>query len=136
MLEVTGTVYPEAVTGIQVNHKGAQLHFLNACFWATEPGTKLGDYVIHYADGQTRTAPIVYGRTIMDWWMHPGGDAPTEAQVVWQGSDPATRSMGMVTQLSDYVWDNPLPDVEISSVDLVSDLAESGPFLVALTVTP
>jgi hypothetical protein len=136
MLEVTGTVFPEAVMGIKVKRKGARLHFLQACFWQAETGAKLGDYVIHYVDGQTRTAPILYGRNIMDWWMGPEGRELTEAEVVWRGANPATRSMGMITQLSTYTWDNPLPDVEISTIDFVSDLIEAGPFLVALTVTP
>ncbi len=136
MLEVTGTVFPEAVTGIAVNRTGARLHFLQGCFWQAEMGAKVGDYVIHYADGQTRTAPILYGRNIRDWWIRPGDRAPTEAEIVWRGANPATRSMGMITQLSDYTWGNPRPDVEISTIDFVSDLIEAGPFLVALTLTP
>lgn len=135
MLDVTGTVFPEAVTGIRVNRKGARLHFLQGCFWSTEVGAKLGEYVIHYADGQTRTAPILYGRNIFDWWLAPDEAQLVGARSVWHGENPATRSMGLKTHLIDYTWENPLPDVEISSIDFVSDLIEAGPFLVALTIT-
>jgi hypothetical protein len=132
-LEVTGVVFPEAVKGIAVDRTGQRLHFLQACFWSTDEGAKLGDYVIHYADGQTKTAPILYGRNIMDWWVRPEGGQLAEAEVVWRGSNPATRSMGLTTALSKYTWENPLPEVEISTIDFISDLIEAGPFLVAIT---
>lgn len=133
-MDVTGVVFPEAVKGIAVNRKGRRLHFLQACFWSTEAGAKLGEYVIHYADGQTKSAPIVYGKNIMDWWVRPEGGTLSDARVVWEGSNPATRSMDLGTQLTDYTWENPLPDVKIRSIDFISNLIEAGPFLVALTV--
>lgn len=135
-IEVTGVVFPEAVEGIAVHRSGQRLHFLQACFWNTEEGAKLGEYVIHYADGETRSAPIVYGRNITDWWVRPGGKALPEAETVWRGSNPATESMGLTTHLLKYTWENPRPEVEISTVDMVSDLIEAGPFLVAMTVEP
>jgi hypothetical protein len=135
-LDVTGVVFPEAVRGIAVHRTGRRLHFLQACFWSTDEGAKLGEYVIHYADGQTRTAPILYGRNILDWWVRPDGGQLSEAETVWRGSNPATRSMGLTTHLIKYTWENPLPEVEISTVDFVSDLIEAGPFLVAMTVEP
>lgn len=133
-MDVTGVVFPEAVKGIAVNRSGRRLHFLQACFWHEDEGAKLGEYVIHYANGQTRTSPILYGRNIMDWWVRPGGGQLTEAVTVWRGSNPATRSMGLTTHLINYTWENPLPEVEISTIDFVSDLIEAGPFLVAITV--
>lgn len=133
-LDVTGVVFPEAVKGIPVNRKGRRLHFLQACFWNAEEGAKLGEYVIHYSDGQTRSAPIIYGKNILDWWVSPEGGKLSDAKVAWTGSNPSTRAMNMDSQLIDYTWENPLPDVEISSVDLISDLIDASPFLVAITV--
>jgi hypothetical protein len=133
-LEVTGVVFHEAVKGIAVNRMGRRLHFLQACFWSTNEGAKLGEYIIHYADGQTRSAPILYQRNVVDWWVRPEDRLPTEAEEVWRGSNPATRSMGFATHLIKYTWENPLPEVEISTIDFVSDLIEAGPFLVAITV--
>jgi hypothetical protein len=135
-LDVTGVVFPEAVKGIAVHRTGRRFHFLQACFWHADQGARLGEYVIHYVDGQTRTAPILYGRNIEDWWVRPGGGQLAEADVVWRGSNPATCSMGLTTQLIRYTWENPLPEVETSTIDFVSDLIEAGPFLVAITVEP
>ena len=44
--------------------------------------------------------------------------------------------MGLTTQLIRYTWENPLPEVKMSTIDFVSDLIEAGPFLVAITVEP
>jgi len=134
-IDVTGVVFPEAVNGIKVNRKGQKLHFLQACGWSAEDGAKLGEYVIHYSDGQTKSAPILYQKNIMDWWLRPEDKPPTEAKEVWQGQNPSTRNAGgYVTHLINYTWDNPLSDVEISTIDFVSDVIAAAPFLLAITV--
>ena len=135
-LDVSGVVLPEAVRGIPVNRKGRRLHFLQACGWSAEVGAKLGDYVVHYADGQTRRAPILYGRNVLDWWARPDQASPSEAQEVWRGSNPATRAIGFSTHLIKYTWENPLPDLEITTIDFVSDVIAAAPNLVAITVEP
>ena len=133
-LDVTGVVFPEAVKGIKVNRKGRQLHFLQSCGWSANEGAKLGEYIIHYADGQTKNAPILYQRNTMDWWVRPEDRPPTEAEEVWRGSNPSTRRMGFETHLIKYSWKNPLPEVEISTIDFVSDVISAAPHLVAITV--
>lgn len=133
-LEITGVVFPEAVKGIKVDRRGRRLHFLQACGWSADEGAKLGEYVIHYVDGQTKTAPILYKRNVMDWWARPLEGTPTEAEEVWHGANPATRAVGFTTHLIKYTWENPLPDVEISTIDFVSDVIEAAPMLVAITV--
>jgi hypothetical protein len=135
-LDVTGVVFPEAVKGIRVNRKGRRLHFLQACGWSAEEGARLGEYVIHYADGQTRSAPILYQRNVLDWWVRPEDGPPTEAQEVWRGENPATRAMGLAIHLIKYTWENPLPDVEIRTIDFVSDVVAAAPHLLAITVEP
>jgi hypothetical protein len=135
-LDVSGVVFPEAVTGIRVNRKGRRLHFLQACGWSADEGAQLGEYVIHYADGQTRSAPILYQRNVLDWWVGAEDAHPTEAQEVWRGSNPATRAVDMATHLIKYTWENPLPDVEVQTIDFVSDVIAAAPHLVAVTVEP
>ncbi len=133
-LDVTGVVFPEAVKGIKVNRKGQRIHFLQACGWSAPQGFKLGEYVIHYADGQTKSAPILYQENTMDWWTRPQDRPPTAAKEVWRGSNPSTRSMGYATHLIKYTWENPLPNVEITTIDFVSDIISAAPNLVAITV--
>jgi len=70
----------------------------------------------------------------MDWWEGPDAEPPSAAEVVWEGGNERTLGMGLSIQLRRYTWQNPLPDVEIETIDLVSASVESAPFLTAITV--
>ena len=52
------------VKGIKVGGRGRKLHFLHGVQQAAAPGTEVGAYVVHYADGSTERIPIVYGRDL------------------------------------------------------------------------
>jgi hypothetical protein len=132
-LEITGLALPESVCGIPVGRKGKKIHFLHACGFASPRGTKIGEYVIHYANGIQNSAPIIYGQNIMDWWE---SDIVTDARVAWIGSHAASRAVGKQTHLIKYSWDNTLPDVPITSIDFISAVENCAPFLVAITVEP
>ena len=61
-----GALYPETVKEINVNRRCQRLHFLHASSIAGgKNGTRIGQYVIHYADGQQREIPIIYGRDMI-----------------------------------------------------------------------
>ena len=130
-LEITGLALPEAVRNIPVNRKGSKVHFLHACGFASDRGAKIGEYVMHYADGTTATAPIIYGVNIIDWWE---SDIVSDARVAWVGSHAAAREFGKQTHLIKYTWENPMPDKEIVSFDFITALEPSAPFLVAVTL--
>lgn len=49
--------------------------------------------------------------------------------VAWQGKDAANNTFVLYQKQ----WPNPLPDVQIDSIDLVSTMTTAAPFLVALT---
>ncbi|MGC9159627.1 MAG: hypothetical protein ACP5FH_11620 [Terracidiphilus sp.] len=136
-LSVSGLALPETVKGIPVDRKGKALHFLQAAaFVGSAPGLKIGEYVMHYENGETRVADLIYGENELDWWVNPAEGHVTKANEVWFGSNPATRSRGMKTRLIQFTWNNPLPEVTITSIDFVSCLTTSSPMLVAITVEP
>lgn len=122
-------VFPKAIKGIQVNLKCHTLSFLHASRWTDQEGTQIGKYVIHYADGQTRDVPIVFGVDLRDW--RPGFDPGAGARgpkIAWHGLDGKDD-----VALFEKRWTNPRPDVEIASIDMVSSMTEAAPFLVAVT---
>jgi hypothetical protein len=136
-LSVSGLALPEAVNGIRIVRKGKAIHFLQAAaFVGSAPGLKIGEYVMHYENGETRVADLIYGENELDWWVNPAEGHVTKADEVWFGSNPATRSRGMKTRLIQFTWNNPLPEVTITSIDFVSCLTTSSPMLVAITVEP
>jgi hypothetical protein len=133
-LWITGLALPEELSGIKVNLKGRLVHFLHACAFSSEFGTKIGAYIMHYANGETKEAPIIYGKNVVDWWVWPNEENKTEVEQAWSGSNAATRRAGQKTQLLKYTWKNPLPDVEITSIDFITSLSNSAPFLIAVTL--
>ncbi len=65
---------------IPVGEQGKRVFFLgNVHGWSSQdPGTgewgAVAEYVIHYADGQTQTVPLITGRTIDEWAARPEAD--------------------------------------------------------------
>ncbi len=133
--EFAGAAFPDAVTGIKVGRKCKRLHFLHATGWRAEEGTTIGQYVLHYAEGETARLNIVYGVDARDWWV--SGNEPKEAKsakVAWSGSNPASEAAGTSVRLFKRTYENPRPELRLETLDLVSSQADSAPFLVALTV--
>lgn len=127
---LAGTVKPrqdKQAMGIQVGKKTKRLYFLQVGCYTANDGQQIGKYRVHYSDGQVLEVPLVAGVNIADWSPF-GGGAPTQALPVWKGdsgSFPAT--------LYQFAWDNPRPDVEITSMDMFSAMKRGMPVLVAIT---
>jgi hypothetical protein len=123
--------YPRSVRGIPVRLRARRLHFLQASAWGAGDGEKVGEYVVHYADGQQRPIPLLYQRSLIDWWVKNATDKPTDAEIAWHGSHTRSR-----ISLFKYTWTNPRPDVAIDTIDFVSAMTRAAPFLVAITCEP
>jgi hypothetical protein len=133
-LSSSRVLFPESVSGIKVNRKGQKIYFLQGCGYADKPDAKIGEYVIHYANGEIRSAPVLYQTNVLDWWCKPEDGPPTNAVDAWRGHNPSASGAGYLIHLIKYTWENPLPYVEIRTIDFVSGFATSVPFLVAITV--
>ncbi len=91
-----------------------------------------GLYRLHYADGQTQELPIVYGKQVRDWFSNPGTQSLDDNTVVAWSVKPVRDADNKT--LFRTSWDNPLPDVELKSIDFVSGMADPAPFLIAISV--
>jgi WD40 repeat protein/tRNA A-37 threonylcarbamoyl transferase component Bud32/tetratricopeptide (TPR) repeat protein len=115
--------YPQSVSGILVGQRCRRIHWLQATGWGVPDGLQVGSYIIHYADGQQREIPIVYGKDIRDWL----GDQQSEldrASTAWKGTRRLVKS----------TWENPMPQTEIATIDFTSTMTAAAPFLIAITV--
>ena len=133
------TSFPPRVNGIPVGQKCQRLHFLQA----TAQGgglaeeSAVGTYVVHFADGQKREIPIRYGDDVADWLV--AASAPLEIKgsvVAWTGTCAAAQGQGGFLRLFKTTLENPLPAVEIRSIDFVSANTEAMPVLMAITAEP
>lgn len=125
--------FPVAITAIPINAKARRLHFLQgAVAGPRQPGLAIAKYVLHYADGGTRERPIVVGEDVSDWLEDPSG--PAAQQLAWSGE----FAKGLLDIKRLYLYkttgDNPRPEAEIVSLDFVSEMKTSEPFLVAVTI--
>jgi len=127
-------VLPKAARGIKVNFKGSKIHFFHGTIGYVKEDTKIGEYIINYVDGRSMNIPLVYGRNVKDWWIKKGDPIPIDAVIAWVGENEAAKKQGFDIQLYRYTVNNPLPDIEIKTIDFVSELTDSSPFLIAITV--
>ncbi len=123
--------YPRAARGIPVRLQARRIHFLHASAWNAGGDERIGEYVVHYADGTQQSIPLLYGRTHIDWWVKTPADKPSEAEVAWHGSH--SRSP---VSLYKYTWTNPSPGKRLDAIDFVSAMARAAPFLIAASCEP
>jgi serine/threonine protein kinase len=127
--------FPDQVLSIPVAQKCHRVFFLHACLWGFDPdGTVIGKYVLHFRDGGKEERPLVLGLDLLDWWKAPESGAGQWPQVAWSGFNGASRKEGGAVHLFKTTWENPHPENEISSIDLVSTKQTAAPFLVAITL--
>ncbi|MBI3851273.1 MAG: hypothetical protein HY298_13515 [Verrucomicrobia bacterium] len=127
--------YPPRINGIKIGRKCKRLHFLHATSFEAIDGTRVGNYLVHYADDQTTSIPIVYGKDVRDWWTVPGEPLDTNpSALIWMGTNPHAQSIkSRSLRLFKSSWVNLRPDMKVVSIDLVSSNADAVPFLVAVT---
>jgi hypothetical protein len=138
--------YPAQVGDIPIGRNCAKIHLLHGDNYLVYEnfGTVVSKLVLHYADGSTRELKLVAGEQSFDWWfplfksgiperyfkMAPGTER------AWTGSNPYVRKFQPEYSLILYktTFDNPQPEVKISTVDFVSTETIACPFFVGLTV--
>ena len=127
------------VNGIPVGRKADALFFLQAAridYPRNGDETKnnkypeMADYVVHYADGTTVKVPVQLGNTIDDYHQATPNALPG-AQIAW--SKPYAAG-GLSAVAYSQQWNNPHPDLVITSIDLVYGPERRGiPALLAIT---
>ncbi|MCI0540005.1 MAG: protein kinase [Verrucomicrobiales bacterium] len=142
---------PKRINDIPVQRQCRRLHFLHTLSSASylsrsangareekfnvPLGVAIGQYIIHYADGQHTEVPIIHDRDVRDYWLFPEySDGGTEVVVAWTGSSQHSRLNGATTRLYKGTWENPRPEITIRALDFVHADTHAAPILVAVTV--
>ena len=130
---------PIQVEGIRNQQKIRRLQILHGTAnteSSQEEGAEVARFIWHYDSGQ-EASPISYGQDVRDWWWRPEDPVkPTSerSRVVWTGSNPTAREKGYQLRLYLTTIENPRPQEIVRSLDYVSAMSESAPFLIAITV--
>jgi hypothetical protein len=128
--------FPTEVRNINVHRTCHRLHFLHAT--ASQSPTEdeqVSTYVVHYADQRSQCITNLYGQDLQSWWttQHEPLKAASAA-LVWIGSNRQTEfGNSESVRMFKRTWDNPWPDVEVTTIDFLPNGKRVGPFLVALT---
>jgi hypothetical protein len=133
-----GYQFPERVEAIAVGSLCSRLHVLHANSAIGEPpGMKVAGLVLHYSDGQQAEIPIRQGEQVLDWWAWPAGPdrlSDPGTVVAWTGKNPVTASKGFKIRICKSAFANPNPKKKVETIDYVSAMTGSAPFMLALTV--
>lgn len=89
------------------------------------------NYVLHYADGESREIPVVLERQI-DHWDREQPSPLFEARIAWQQRLDTLEDRHAV--LYSMQAASPRPDVAIESIDLVRTSQRAVPAILAITL--
>lgn len=122
-----GHHFPLRMDGIQVSRRCRAIHLLTGALHTRAPeGAELGKILFHYVDGSQDTLSLRLKENTYNYWF--GGQAENLA---WQGR---IREGNATHAVAHTTWQNPKPELEVESIDLVSAEAQGAPFVVAITV--
>jgi hypothetical protein len=142
---------PAKVQGIQVDQKFARLHLLHATGYgngstigeegkADDPlyipdGTQIAGYKVHYADGDSATIAVVYGKDVRDWWYTKASKGVTRGKVAWEGENDLGKGLGSQIRLYLTTWENPFPAKRVARIDYEKrGESNAAPFCIAMTL--
>jgi hypothetical protein len=137
-LAFCSTSYPAEAPPIPINDRVSRFHMLQLAFFDTTEGTLIGRYVLRYADGDKRELPIRYGIDVRNWWQGTlVGDRAAEADVAtiaWRGEQRNAKMEDASIRFFKRTYENPRPDVEVTSIQFESTMTPCSPVLLAITV--
>ena len=130
---------PEQIAGIPIHARADALFFLHTARLDQRMNDRdrrehkkfaMFRYVVHYSDGQTEDVPV-HAEIDIDHYVQRRPSALPGAQVAWIGPYESSEDNAVAYAKQ---WNNPRPDVEIASVDMVYVDRDRGvPALFAIT---
>jgi len=125
-----GLKFPERISNIPVGRKCERAHFIHAGY--AHRNALMATYVFHYANGMTWEIPIT-GEHVSTWRVDRYAEnKPIAAKgciVAWRGEDKKGPA-----QLYLSSWENPFPDLEMESIDLITGETWGSIFVAAITL--
>ncbi|MBX3732902.1 MAG: protein kinase [Verrucomicrobiae bacterium] len=126
--------FGRTVPDLPVQGFARRLHFLHASADSPGGGGRIGRYRLHFAGGTTADLTLDLGEDIGEWWSGHPQSVCRQGRVAWEGENPASARRGSKVRLFHRAWDNPHPDREIVSLELIGEGAVATIFVVAITV--
>jgi hypothetical protein len=123
--------YPRSANSIAIGQKIGKLHLLNGTLLPDESESVVASVLVHFADGSEENFPLRYWHETLNYMV--GIDAPPpEVRSGWRGPDPFRP--GIFKELFIATWENPRPEIEVTSIDIRAESAEAALFIAAITI--
>ncbi len=121
------------VTGLPAHQMARRLHLLHGALHGQRDGIPLANVVLHFKNGETRALRLAFGVHARNC-VETGGNSRTEladpnSRLAWSGDQ-----RGSNLRLYQTVFDNPLPDEQISTIDFVALFSRATPVFFAVTL--
>lgn len=125
------------VDGIPIGKKFARLHLLHGAAHGGKDGVPMSTLVLHYAGDETRSFRVAYGVHARNW-IRASSERQSRPEdpnsvIAWSQNEEAESSTSTL-RFYKTTFDNPLPDREIVSMDVVSLFSKATPIIFALTL--
>lgn len=135
--------HPKEVVGINIAQHADRLYFAHATLSGSfqvpnhpkheDDGRPVGEYVVHYEDGQTTRIPLLFGEAVRDWWAWDNRAETPFGKPIAGGLNESTQRFKIEVRYFISMWENPRPDLRIESIDFRSTHAKAAPFCLAIT---
>jgi len=131
-----GAVFPEQILGIPVNQKFETLYVYHCTFFGSRNNTPVYNLVFRYADDESVTNTIRYGVDVIDFntrgSIKNAAPTGTNSKVAWVGGsftpDGKRPLLFCLTAI-----ENPMPFLEVKTIDLYSCKNRSAGVILAMT---
>jgi hypothetical protein len=132
-----GEFQPARVGDIPVGHRAARVHLIHGASYDAPDDTPIASVLLRYENGETRHLFIRYGVHARNWYVEANEVvaelSDPRSLVVWNGNTRPDGA-GRPTRLFKTTFDNPLPALEVRSIDLLSLFARANSVILAITL--
>ena len=139
-LNVSHANFPKQVNGIRIGEKCNKIHLFHGASFVTpnQMGETIARIVLHYKDGSKEALDIVSGQNVLDWCGPADINSVKDpkSELAWLGRNPFIQSQwpDYFLRLYKSTYDNPQPDIEITTIDYEWAKVSAASFLVGLTI--
>lgn len=128
--------FSDAVKNIPANARFRRFHLFHGAQGSAPEGVIICHYVLRYADGSERQIPVINGRDVRDWRELDSDNKPGSDRgiVVWRGTNPPILEQNGRLRLYLTTFENPEPEAEVKTIDIISTRTRCASFLIALTI--
>jgi Tol biopolymer transport system component len=122
--------------GIRIGRKFDYLYLIHHAACPDAEGATIAYVILNYADGTEHIIPIRYGVHVRDWYNMPSYEKEAitdpDTTICWR-REPASRKAPI--RLFESRFENPSPEKEVTSMDIVSARSLAAYCLLAATVS-